>query len=78
MPYNQFFKNGYNFGWLDKEKGFKSIFDKDGEKPNPIFQTYSSQFRYNLGLQGKNALPTEIVGQGRPQKPFDELYNWAK
>ncbi len=78
LPYNQFFKNGYNFGWLDKEKGFKSIFDKDGEKPNPIFQTYSSQFRYNLGLQGKNALPTEIVGQGRPQKPFDELYNWAK
>ena len=78
LKYNQFFKNGYNFGWLNKEKGFKSIFDMDGEKPNPIFQTYSSQFRYNLGLQEKNALPPEIVGKGRLQKPFDELKKWSE
>lgn len=78
LSHGEFFNNGYQFGWLDKEKGFKSIFDKEGEKSNPIFQTYSSQFRYNLGLKERNALPPEIVGNKRPRKPFEELYSWAQ
>ena len=30
---------------------------------NPIFQTYNSQFRYNLGLNEAHALDVEIVGK---------------
>jgi len=86
LPYQEFFRNGCNFGWLDKEKGFKSIFDKEkgfksifnNEKPNPIFQTYTYQFRYSFGLKPHNALPPEIEGNNRPQNPFEKLINWAK
>jgi hypothetical protein len=78
LPIQSFFRNGYHFGWLEKGKGFKSMFDKEEEGPNPIFQTYGSQFRYNLGLNAHNALPPEIVGNNRPQNPFDKLINWAK
>ena len=78
-----FFKNGWNFGWLSKENGFSSCFSDGIENDpwfhsiNPIFQTYNSQFRYNCGLNEDHALPTEIVGNGRPQKVFDRLIEWA-
>ena len=81
--YNSFFKNGYNFGWLKKQPGFSSIFsngiDNDPmfEKSNPIFQTYSSVFRYNSGLKEKGALNEEIVGNKRKKNPFDLLQQWA-
>jgi hypothetical protein len=78
LSYNEFFRNGYNFGWLSRETGFKSIFDKEGDKIQPVFQTYTSQFRYNFGLKKENALPPEIVGNNRRQKPFDELIEWSK
>lgn len=83
-PIGEFFSNGYNFGWLAKEKDFTSLFKKGiNDDPwfsevNPIFQTYSSQFRYNMGLNKKNALPPEIVGNGRPQKPWARLKSWAE
>jgi hypothetical protein len=78
-----FFKNGYNIGWLSKEKGYKSLFVK-GIKDcryfhsvNPIFQTYDSQFRYNLGINTKNSLEQEITGNGRKREPFKLLTDWA-
>ena len=79
-----FFSNGYNFGWLEKETGYTSIFthgiegDNWFSKVNPIFQTYPSQFRYNCGLQSKNALNVEVVGNGRPKFVFEKLAEWAK
>lgn len=81
-----FFKNGWRIGWLQKEKGFVSLFYNgiDGDSwfsengHNPIFQTYNSQFRYNWGLYKSHALPPEIVGLGRPQRAFDRLIEWAE
>lgn len=81
--YSSFFKNGNNFGWLTKEKGFSSIFNagiKDDEyfdTVNPIFQTYNIVFRYNSGLRKENTLDEEIVGKGRKNNPFELLINWA-
>lgn len=82
---NDFFRNGWRFGWLSKEIGFSSLFHEgieydywyNGTGRNPIFQTYYSQFRYNWGLNKEHALPPEIVGDGRPQKAFERLIEWA-
>lgn len=80
---DQFFSNGWDIGWLAKENGFCSYFTAGIEndpwfgKVNPIFQTYYYQFRYNLGLEEKHALPPEIVGGGRPQKPWEKLIEWS-
>ena len=82
---NDFFRNGWRIGWLEKEKGFTSLFHEGIEgdpkfiEPghNPIFQTYGSQFRYNLGLNEGHALPPEVVGANRPQKAFEKLLDWA-
>ena len=79
---SEFFCNGFNFGFLPKEKGFSSLFNGIGGNQyytdkSPIYQTYSSQFRYNLGLQEKNALPPEIVGRGRINNPFERLIEWS-
>ena len=80
---DEFFKNGWHIGWLTKENGFCSCFtsgiekDPNFSKVNPIFQTYYYQFRYNLGLQEKHALPPEIVGGGRSQKPWEKLREWV-
>lgn len=80
-----FFKE-WNFGWLSKEIGFVSLF-KNGIRgdswwgtghANPIFQTYNSQFRYNLGLNEAHALDVEIVGKKRPQQAFEKLIKWAQ
>lgn len=80
---DSFFSNGGNFGWLEKEKGFSSLFGKGiagdqwYEEENPIFQTYKSQFRYNLGLKAENALPPEVISAGRKRKPLELLADWA-
>jgi hypothetical protein len=79
----EFFKNGYNFGWLEKQKSFSSIFNgiddsiNEFQNKNPIYQTYRSQFRYSYGLQLGNALPPEIVGGSRMYSPFDRLLRWS-
>lgn len=83
---DDFFKKGWRFGWLQKEKGFVSLFYNgiDGDPwfnengHNPIFQTYGLQFRYNWGLYKSHALPPELVGSGRPQRAFDRLIEWAE
>ncbi len=81
---DSFFSNGGNFGWLEKDKGFSSLFEKGitddqrYEEENPIFQTYKSQFRYNLGLKAENALPPEVISSGRKRKPFELLAKWAE
>jgi hypothetical protein len=80
---NSFFKNGFNFGWLPKEKGFGSIYasgiadDQWESKVNPIFQTYKTQFRYNLGLKIEAALSPEII-KGRKRNLFELLAEWAE
>lgn len=81
---HDFFYSGcYNFGWLQKETGFTSLFNQGINKDpwfsenNPIFQTYNSQFRYNMGLSKEHALPCEIVGNGKPQKAWEKLIDWA-
>lgn len=85
LSVNDFFRNGWRIGWLAKEKGFTSLFHEgiEGDPKysesghNPIFQTYSSQFRYSWGLNTEHALPPEIVGGNRPQKAFEKLLEWA-
>ena len=78
-----FFDTGYNFGWLQKQTGYTSLFTQGIEGDlwfsvnNPIFQTYNSQFRYNMGINTEHALPCEIVGNGKPQKAWDKLVEWA-
>lgn len=80
-----FFGNRWRIGWLEKEKGFTSLFHEGIEDDprfsepghNPIFQTYGSQFRYNWGLNEWHALPPEVVGANRPQKAFEKLLEWA-
>lgn len=78
-----FFATGYNFGWLQKQTGYTSLFTQGIEGDpwfsvnNPIFQTYNSQFRYNMGINTEHALPCEIVGNGKPQKAWDKLVEWA-
>ena len=82
---NDFFRNGWRIGWLEKEKGFTSLFHEGIEgdpwfsEPghNPIFQTYGSQFRYSWGLNSEHALPPEVVGENRPRKAFEKLLEWA-
>lgn len=85
LEVNDFFGTRWRIGWLEKEKGFTSLFHEgiDGDPwfsesgHNPIFQTYSSQFRYSWGLNKWHALPPEIVGANRPQKAFEKLLEWA-
>lgn len=85
LPYNLFFKNHYfNFGWLKKETGYKSLFTDGIENCNyfpsssPIFQVYNQQFRFNLGLNINNNLDIEIVGRNNKKKPFDLIIKWSK
>lgn len=81
--YSQFFKNGYNFGWLSQETGYKSWYN-DGVEGcqyfdivNPIFQVYNQQFRYNLGINKNNTLDIEIIGGGKRRNPFELIIEWA-
>lgn len=82
--YETFFKNGYcNFGWLKKEKGYKSYFTEGLEgcqyfqNSNPIFQVYNQQFRYNLGINQNNTLDIEIIGSRKLRDPFERIKKWA-
>lgn len=82
--YNQFFKNNnFNFGWLAKEAGYKSLFTNGIEgcqyfySVNPIFQTYNQLFRFNLGLNKNNTLDIEIIGGNKKRNPFELILKWA-
>jgi hypothetical protein len=81
----KFFKNNnFNFGWLPKEKGYKSHYingivgDEYFETVNPIYQLYNQQFRYNLGINPDNTLDIEIIGGGKRKNPFKLIAQWAK
>ncbi|WP_205503822.1 DUF262 domain-containing protein [Rufibacter psychrotolerans] len=83
-PYWEFFKNhNFNFGWLTKEPGYKSLFSNGiygcrfFEDYNPIFQVYNQQFRFNLGLNQNNTLDIEIIGGNKRRNPFDLIKDWA-
>jgi hypothetical protein len=78
-----FFRNGCNFGFLKKEQGFSSLFNGiDGNSEyideSPIYQTYSTYFRYSYGLQQKSALPPEIDENGISSDSFDRLIEWCE
>lgn len=83
---DDFFKNGYRFGWLIKEKGFSSLFhegiDRDpwfsDKGNNPVFQTYNAQFRYSWGLYHDHALPPEEDTNKENRDLFEELIAWAE
>jgi len=83
---NDFFNDGYCFGWLSKESGFSSLFrngiDKDPRfstpGTNPIFQTYNSQFRYNCGLNHTHALPPEEDAYNENRDLLVELKKWVE
>ncbi|WP_034919686.1 DUF262 domain-containing protein [Gillisia sp. CAL575] len=84
LSFEQFFKNhNFNFGWLVKETGYRSLFSEGIEdcqyfpSNNPIFQVYNQQFRYNLGLNKNNTLNIEIVGGNKKRNPFDLIKDWA-
>lgn len=74
----------YNFGWLQKEKGYTSLFSQGIEGDpwfsanNPIFQTYNNQFRYNMGINIEHTLPCEKVKNIKPQEHWDKLIDWCK
>lgn len=79
-----FFASGcYNFGWLQKETGYTSLFTQGIEGDpwfsvnNPVFQTYNYQFRYNMGINKDHALQCEIDGNGKAQEALDKLAEWA-
>ena len=80
--FSDFFKY-YNFGWLQKETGYKSFFTEGIEgcqffsTSNPIFQLYNLQFRYNLGINENNTLDIEIIGGNKKRDPFDLVIKWA-
>ncbi len=81
---SSFFKNGYyNFGWLKKDIGYKSLYSNgledslEFENSNPIFQVYNSQFRYSLGINKKNTLDIEIIGIGNKRNALYSLVQWA-
>ena len=84
MKYFQFFKNNnFNFGCLDEEDGYESLFkngiedSQDFTLNNPIFQVYNQQFRYNLGLNINNTLDIEIVEKRGNVNPFESIKQWA-
>lgn len=76
--YDDFFDGKKNFGWLWRTKGYKSLFENGIEKApeypanadwlNPIFQRYSSQFRYNCGINRGNTFELEIVDMRVPRQ----------
>jgi len=79
----EFFRAGYNFGWLERKKEYLSNF-KNGvqdcpwfSKVNPIFQTYDYQFRYNLGLNINNVICPEIKNCGYKASNLKKLVEWA-
>lgn len=85
LSYSQFFKNhNFNFGWLKKETGYRSLFTDGIENckyfpsVSPIFQVYNHQFRFNLGLNLNNTLDIEIIGRNKKKTPFDLIIKWAK
>jgi hypothetical protein len=84
QTYSQFFKNDYfNFGWLNKETGYKSLFINGiaecqfFDNINPIFQVYNQQFRYSMGINISNTLDVEIIGGNKKRNPFELIVNWA-
>lgn len=80
-----FFKrNNYNFGWLDKESGYRSLFKCGIEnceyfpEINPVFQLYNEIFRYNEGIKDYNTLDIEIVNVSKKRNLFELIIKWAQ
>lgn len=80
----RFFKrDNFNFGWLDKETGYRSLFKCGIEncsyypETNPIFQLFNEQFRYNDGIKDYNTLDIEILSVSKKRNPFELIINWS-
>lgn len=71
-----FFTNGYRFGWLKKISGFTSLFNMLNDDSEMIYQSYSSYFQYNRGVL-KIRTPKVLTADGAGQKPFERLIEFA-
>lgn len=80
--WNRFFaRNEYNFGWVNKETGYKSPFEFLLSSPKQIFQTYPSRFvgDYIIWWRTPQVLMVEEVKKtGHTcSSLLDELVTWA-
>ena len=76
---SDFFKrNGYNFGWLDKNGNYQPIFDYPQNTNPAIFQVYRWQFRYNEGIKDEATLPPELAASSKRTTFLGDLLIWAK
>ena len=76
---SDFFKrNGYNFGWLDKNGNYQPIFDYPQNTNPAIFQVYRWQFRYNEGIKDEATLPPELAPSSKRTTFLGDLLIWAK
>lgn len=73
-----FFNNGYQFGWLSKNiPGYSPLFEKFYDwNIGMIYQSYSTYFQYNRGILEKRT-PKVLFAHGAGQKPFDRLIDFA-
>ena len=73
-----FFNNGYQFGWLSKNiPGYSPLFEKFYDwNIGMIYQSYSTYFQYNRGILEKRT-PKVLFAYGAGQKPFDRLIDFA-
>ena len=75
---SDFFKrNGYNFGWLDKNGNYQPIFDYPQNTNPTIFQVYRQQFRYNEGIKDEATLPPELAQSAKRATSLTDLLAWA-
>ena len=74
---SKFFKNGYNFGWFDKNGNYQSIFEPIGGGAPIVYQSYKSQFRYNNGIQDKATSAPELAPNAKRATFLDNLLKWA-
>lgn len=75
---SDFFKrNGYNFGWLDKNGNYQPIFDYPQNTNPTIFQVYRWQFRYNEGIKDEATLPPELAQSAKRATFLTDLLAWA-
>ena len=74
---SEFFKNGYNFGWFDKNGNYQSIFEPVGGAAPIVYQSYKSQFRYNNGIQDKATSAPELAPNTKRSTFLDDLLKWA-
>lgn len=73
-----FFRNGFQFGWLRKNlSGYSPLFNRIYDSPGMIYQCYGRYFQYNRGIL-ENRTPKVLLAYGAGQKPFERLIEFAE